>query len=483
MTETAEATATPGLDGTQLQYRRRWAGLAVLLAGTILSPVDFFIVNVALPSISEDLAAGPTPTQLIVAAYSSAYAVLLITGGRLGDLFGRRRIFLIGLSGFGLASALSGTAWSADVLVGARTLQGAFAAVLMPQALAAIRTMFPERERPKALGVYGMTFGAGSVIGQLMGGVLIAVDPWGLGWRSVFLVNLPIVLVVAPLARVLLPENRPPRASTADPAGVIMLAIALGALVVPLTVGPEQNWPWWTVVLPICCPPLLVLFWHQEHRLLQRGADPVVPPPLLRIPGLVRALTAALFFNAFASLFLVFSVYQQAGRSSGPLSAGLAIVPLGIGFVSSPLALARLTERLGDRVVVLGTALVTTGLLGTACASLSSSPWPLAAALLVTGAGQGLTLPALARLVIERVRGRWAGMASGLVNSALQIGGSLAVALVGSLFYAVLGVHPRPDDAQRAFFWATTTIALCTAVAAWLVNGLAASAQTSSEES
>lgn len=204
------STAVPASDP------RRWLALLVMLAGTMLSPIDFFIVNIALPSIQADLHATAAAIKLVISGYAGAYAVFLITGGRLGDLYGRRRTFIGGLIGFVVFSALCGAAPTAPVLVLARIVQGVFAAVLMPQSLASIRALFPEHERPRAMALYGAAFGVGSIAGQLLGGIPIAANPLGLGWRSIFLINLPIIAVILPLAWKLLRETQAVSAARLD---------------------------------------------------------------------------------------------------------------------------------------------------------------------------------------------------------------------------------------------------------------------------
>lgn len=437
---------------------RRWSALAVLLAGTFLSPLDFFIVNVALPSIRTDLHADPAAVQMVLSGYSAAYAVCLVTGGRLGDIFGRRRVFMLGMIGFGLSSCLCGVAWSADVLVLGRVLQGASAAVLMPQSLASIRMLFPEHERARAMGWYAATFGLASVIGQVLGGLLIALDPFGLGWRSVFLVNLPVVMVVLGFAHVQLREQRAGRRTTLDVGGVLLLGCALTALIVPLVEGREQGWPRWTRLLLCSSLPLLLLFWRYERRVAARGREPLFVPAMFGVPGLRRGLAAAMCFNAIAAFFFVFAVYEQAGQGHTPFQAGLATLPLAIGFLISPLASPWVVRRLGSRTPMLGLAMIGAGMFATAWAAHADQRTWLVATLFLIGLGQGLGLPTLVRACIERVDGRWAGLAAGLVNSTLQISAALAVALVGGLFYASLGQRSDPASITHAFVLAACAI-------------------------
>ncbi|CAM5764058.1 MFS transporter [Labrys miyagiensis] len=462
--------ATPTV--ASLPDPRRWAALFVLLAGTLLSPLDFFIVNVALPSIQDDLGASSSSVQMVLSAYASAYAVLLITGGRLGDIFGRRLVFIAGLVGFGIASLLCGLAWSPDMLVASRLLQGVFAAILMPQSLASIRTLFPERERPRAMGFYATTFGLGSVLGQLLGGLLIAANPFGLGWRSVFLVNLPVVLIVAPLAFVLIRENREGKAPRLDLGGVALLGSALTCLIVPLIEGRERGWPLWSLAMLAAAIPFFLAFWRFENRVVARGGSPLLVPSLLEDQGLRRGLAAALFFNAPAAFFLVFAILQQAGYHKTPLEAGLAILPHAAGFILSSLALPALLGQFGRHTPALAMVMVSLGCLGLSAGALAGAYWPMVASLFAIGLGQGLGMPTLIRSVLERVDHKWAGLSAGLVNTMLQISGSLSFALIGGLFYSLLGPFTDTASITQAFAGAMAAVAACLIASAWLIEGV-----------
>ena len=217
---------------------RRWAMFVILLVGAFLPPLDFFIVNVALPAIQGELGASSSAEQLVISSYAAVYAVTLITGGRLGDIYGRGKMFFIGLIGFAAASLLCGLAWSPWVLITGRMLQGATAAIMAPQALASVQAIFPEAEKPLALSIYGAVFGLASVIGQVLGGILISADLFHLGWRTIFLVNLPVALLVILFGLPLLKETRAQSAQRLDPIGMLLATVTLSMLIVPLTDGP-----------------------------------------------------------------------------------------------------------------------------------------------------------------------------------------------------------------------------------------------------
>jgi MFS family permease len=447
---------------------RRWLALVVLLAGTLLPPLDFFIVNVALPAIRADLHATADVAQLTISVYASAYAITLILGGRLGDLYGRKRAFIAGMLGFGAASAMCGLAPSPSVLVAGRLLQGLSAAIMAPQSLASIHALFPAGEKNRALGLYGATFGLAAVGGQLLGGALVSGSPWGLGWRAVFLVNLPVIALAVPAALAWLREGRTRRDARLDVAGALLLAAGLLAVVVPLIEGREHHWPWWCIALLVIAGPLLLVFWRYEKQRERTGPEPLLMPSLLASPALRRSLVATFFFYSLAAFFLVFAVYEQAGLGKDPLSAGLAVLPLGVGFFLGPLSSARLAGRLGPRTAAFGMALEVLGLTTVAALASAGTTGFLAPALFLIGAGQGIALPALVRLSVDHVDPRWAGLASGLVNAVLQISAALSVATIGGLFIALAPDGASPRDVRMGFAAASSSMAAALALAAAL---------------
>ncbi|GAB3091610.1 MFS transporter [Bordetella muralis] len=447
---------------------RRWLALAVLLIGTMLPPLDFFIVNVTLPAIRADLQASSDVAQLVISVYAAAYAVTLILGGRLGDLYGRKRVFVGGIFGFGVASALCGLAPSPGVLVVGRLLQGISAAIMAPQSLASIHALFPASEKNRALSLYGATFGLASVGGQLLGGVLVSTSPWGLGWRSVFLINLPIIVVAIPAALALLRESRAERSARLDVPGALLLASGLLALVVPLVEGREHHWPWWCVALLCLSAPFLCVFWWYEKRQELADRTPLVLPSILAARGLKRSLAAAFFFYSLAAFFFVFAVYEQAGLANDALAAGLAILPLGIGFFLGPLCAPPIARRLGSRTAAFGMILEALGLVMVAVlACIDASSW-LVFPLFLIGAGQGIALPALVRLNVDQVDTRWAGLASGLVTATFQISAAVSVAIIGGLFIAIAPDGAAAHDVRLGFAVASLAIGAALALAAGL---------------
>ena len=297
------------------------AALLVMLGGTFMVVLDFFIVNVALPSIQHELHAGSAALQWVVAGYGLATAVALISGGRLGDIHGRRRIFMLGIALFVIASALCGLAPTAAVLVVARIAQGASGALLLPQVTAMLGGLYSGEQRARAFAAYGLALGLGAASGQLIGGALIHADVGGLGWRSCFLINVPIGLVALSLQGRL--RDSPGSAgSRIDAGGVLLGASALTLLVGTLVEGRQRGWPLWSWWCLAAAAPLIgLLAWHQKG-LARRGDQPLLPPALFAVPSYVRGLLATLsFYAGVASFYFVLALYLQQGLGLGPLAA------------------------------------------------------------------------------------------------------------------------------------------------------------------
>ena len=449
--------------------------LAVLLTGGFLPPVDFFIVNVALPSIQHGLAATPAQVQLVISGYAGAYAVFLVTGGRLGDLFGHRRMFMLAMLAFTAASALCGLAASPGLLVLARVAEGLAAALLVPQVLGAIRALHDapgqEAALARAIGFYGMMVGLAAAAGQLGGGVLVAWSPLGLGWRAVFLVNLPIGAAALAGAWVLLPETAAPRRPRLDLVGAALLSATLIALIVPLSEGRQAGWPPWTWLTLAAVPVLLWGFLRFEARLAAQGGMPLLDPALLRIPGFRRGVLVASLFFFTSAFYLLFAIERQDGAGLDPLRTGLAILPYGIGLFVGPMAGARLAARLRPRLLGLGLAIEVAGYAATGLAVAAGVGGAgLVAPVFVAGFGQGVAMPLLFTLVLAEVPARQGGVAAGVVNSVLQIGAAVSVAAIGSLFFAVLGAGRGGPAYAHAFGVAMIAITAALAGAALLAR-------------
>ncbi|WP_214410550.1 MFS transporter [Sphaerisporangium fuscum] len=449
-----------------------WGSLLVLLTGVFITTLDFFIVNVAIPATQRDLNAGPSAIQFIVAGFGIALAAGLVMGGRLGDLYGRRRLFAIGLTVFTLASAACGEAPTAGFLVGARIVQGIGAALLMPQVLALINTLYTGEHRAKAFNAYGMALGFGGVFGQLIGGVLINADIAGLGWRSIFLINVPVGIVTLALTPRLIPESRSPGGARLDLIGTALVSLGLVAVVYPLVQGQQQGWPAWTWLCLGASVVLLATFALYQRR----AAAPLVDPALFRArsfsAGVVVSLIHAMTMGSF---FLVLALYLQEGRGLDALGSGVIFLPLGIGyFVSSALS-GKVAARLGRQVVAVGALVLAAGYatLAETASALGTGgavEWTIPG-LVVSGAGMGLIMAPLPSFVLAGTDPRHAASASGVLSTAQQAGGAIGVALVGIVFYGTLGT-PAPAHYPHAFaLGLALLIGLAVAVAA-LVQAL-----------
>lgn len=418
---------------------RRWLALPVLLAGAFLPPLDFFIVNVALPSIRSALHTSAAQLQFVISAYAATYAVFLITGGRLGDLYGRRRMFLLGIAGFTLASLLCGSAWSSEALLTGRILQGMTAAALAPQVLASIRVMFPHHEQPRALGFYSATFGVAATLGALLGGALVSSHLWGMGWQLIFLVNLPVGVAAWIAGFVLLRESRAEHAMRLDLGGVALLSIALALLVYPLVEGREQGWPMWTYAMLAGSLIMFAVFVRFEAQVAKRGGSPLIDVRLFGEGDFSLGILAALGIYLTSSFFLTYAVYLQSGLQQSALQAGLATVPFTIGFFCGSMLASRLIDGLGRRALPLACTCEAVGFGVLIATVVHALPYgALVPALAMAGFGFGVALPALIRAVIGSVETRHAGLASGMVITALQISAALGVAIIGGVFYTAL---------------------------------------------
>ncbi|WP_229207430.1 MULTISPECIES: MFS transporter [unclassified Duganella] len=450
---------------------RRWSAFAVLLVGAFLPPLDFFIVNVALPSIQGSLHASAAELQLLISGYAAAYAVFLITGGRLGDLFGRRKIFLVGISCFGLTSVLCGLATSPALLIAGRMLQGLSAAAMAPQGLASIHALFPEQERARALGLYGAAVGLAAVAAQALGGALISEDLLHLEWRIIFLINLPIVAAVLIFGFPLLPDVRGDDPAPVDKVGMLLCALTLALLIVPLVEGREFGWPWWACAMLIAFPLAGFCFWKYEKAYGRRGGVPIISVDLAKIPGLMSGLTGVLFFYVVSAFFLVFSVYLQSAIGLSPVETGLVFLPFGVGAFIGPLTTPLVLRACGRFVPAIGMMLevagcVTLAVLVAATPGRMPDQIPLVMAVGLLGFGQGWALPTLVRSVINRAPVTGSGMIAGITNSALQISAALGVAVMGGIFFTLAGTSPNPTSMAKAFAAAMLCVAASLAISA-----------------
>jgi EmrB/QacA subfamily drug resistance transporter len=420
--------------------------LPVILTAMFMAMFDYFVVNVAASSLQNDLHAGSAALELIVGGYGFAYASGLITGGRLGDLHGHRRLFVLGMALFAIASLLCGLAPNGWSLVAFRVLQGGTAALMVPQVLALINTMFPPEERARAMSAFGATIGIGAVAGQVLGGVLLDANLFGWGWRAIFFINVPIGLASVLLAARWLPKHEPTHRPKLDPVGAIGISLALALVLVPVTLGRPEGWPLWTFVSMVAAVPVLLATLRYENRLHARDGQPVLDTNMVR----ERIFAAGMVISAgylafFAGFMLCLTLLLQDGLGLSPLRAGLAFAPLGVAFaVSSFLLARRVADRIGNRVIVLGASLslvglaVTIGVLvwkGSAVTALELVPGGV-----VIGLGNGMAIPSMIGAVLSSgIEPHKAGMAAGALTTAQQFGNAVGATVLGTIFFSVLG--------------------------------------------
>jgi EmrB/QacA subfamily drug resistance transporter len=421
-------------------HDHRWTALPVLLAGAFMVVLDFFIVNVALPSIATELGAGESSLEWVVAGYGLSFAAFLIVAGRLGDELGRRRVYAVGLGLFVVASAACGLAPSPATLVAARVAQGIAGAIVMPQVLSILGVTYRGPDLARAFSVYGMALGLAAVSGQIIGGALVETDVAGLGWRGCFLINVPVGLVALVLTPRLVPESRSPGRTRLDVTGALALGVGLVAVLLPLIEGRQYGWPAWTWASFAAAAAILAAFVGRQARLARRGETPLVDLALFRrrtfSAGLVTQLCLA---AAQAAFFVYLALYLQQGRGLGALEAGLVFTILAVAYVAASGPAPALTERFGRTVVAGGGALLASGLAALAVAvgeiGTAGSILALVPGLVLAGAGIGLCYTPLTSTVLAGVERERAGAASGVLSTTQQVGYALGVALTGLLFF------------------------------------------------
>jgi EmrB/QacA subfamily drug resistance transporter len=421
-------------------HTKHWTALPVLLAGAFMVVLDFFIVNVALPSIATDLGAGESSLEWVVAGYGLTFAAFLITAGRLGDEFGRRRIYALGLGLFTAASAACGLAPSPGTLVLARVGQGVAGAVVMPQVLSIIGVTYKEADYVRALSYYGVALGLAAVGGQVIGGALVQTDVAGLGWRGCFLINVPIGLAALAATPRLVPESRAPARARIDLPGAVVLALGLTAVLLPLIEGRQHGWPAWTWISLGVSPLILGDFVVHQARLARRREGALLDLALFRERTFAAGVLTQLFLAcAQASFFVYLALYLQDGRGLNPLEAGLVFTILAVAYIVVSGPAPELTKRFGRSVVAAGGASLAAGLLALALATaevgVGGSILVLVPGLVMVGAGIGLCFTPLTSTVLSGVDPARAGAASGAMSTITQVGYALGVAVTGVIFF------------------------------------------------
>ncbi|MDN5916463.1 MAG: MFS transporter [Pseudonocardia sp.] len=435
--------------------RRIWWALVAMLAAAAMDLIDTTIVNVAAPAIRDELGASAPQIEWTVAGYALAFGVGLITGARLGDRYGRRPVFLAGVSGFVLASLVCGLAPNPDVLVAARVVQGLAAAVMIPQILTVIQVAVPAHQQAKAYAGYGATAAIGTVSGPLLGGLLISANVFELGWRPIFLINVPIGLAVLAVAAATLPDSRAPRAVGLDFAGVALLVLALLLVLYPLVEGPQLDWPGWAFALLVAAPFVLAVFVLQQRRRGATGGAPLIAPGLFSQRGFTGGVLAQVaLYAGVTGFFLVFALTLQTGLGFTALRTGLTFVAWSVGIAIASAISSGLAPRLGRRLTMTGAIVMALGMVGLLLAvnvsGAAISPWGFVPGLLLAGLGMGMVAPTLVDVSLRRVDTDDAGSASGVVATAGQLGGALGVAGLGAIYFSALGPQPAGPDYLNA---------------------------------
>ncbi|PJJ61641.1 MFS transporter [Compostimonas suwonensis] len=443
-----------------LSPRRAWWALVVLMAGAFMSLLDTTIVNVALPSIRDSLDASSSTLEWIISGYALAFGLTLIPAGRLGDRYGHKWIFIIGLTVFTLASLACGLAQDSVQLIVARVVQGAAGGFFFPAITALIQIMFQGRGRGKAFGVLGAVLGFSSALGPLVGGLIIEAFGVESGWRLVFGVNLPIGIVALVAAAVLLPAIRLGGAvKRVDVVGLLLLTVGLVAVLVPLIEGQSEDWPLWTYLSIAGGLIALVLFALWELRVVRRGGDPIVPPHLFSHPAFSGGvILATVYFAAFTSIFFTLTLLWQAGLGATALESGLVVMPFAIGTIVGAARSDFFAARLGRAVLVIGVGMLSLGLAAVwLLLVLIPTPeltgWELAAPLLVAGIGSGLFIAPNTSFIVATVDRQEAGAASGILGTVQRIGSAIGIAVIGSVLFGTLVIDPStgPDAVADGF--------------------------------
>jgi EmrB/QacA subfamily drug resistance transporter len=451
---------------------RRWWVLAIVVAAQFMFGVDAFVVNVAIPTIAAELHASPAQIESVISLYLIAYATLIVTGGRLGDIYGTKPVFLLGVIGFTATSLWCGLARSGPELIAARLAQGATAALMVPQVLATLHLLFSDSARSRAFGIYGITLGLAGAAGFALGGILVTLDIAHLGWRTVFFVNVPFGLAIIAASLRLMPQVPHRPGTRLDIPGAIVLFIGLSCLIGPLLFGHDVAWAPWVFLIMAAGIAIVAAFVKLERRVARRGGMPLIDLSLLADKSFMRGLGAAFFFFfANLSFYFVMTVFMQRTLHLPPLHGGLVFVPLALTFVvASRHAGARAKHR-GTLVLTEGCVIQIAALAALAVlvfVAQTPSALSLALVLAIFGYGQGLVMAPLSSVVLATVKPASAGAGSGMYGTSAQIANAAGVAAIGAVFFAVESLHA----AQHALFAALVTFAFsimtCVAFLSWM---------------
>ena len=451
---------------------RRWWVLATVVAAQFMFGVDAFIVNVAIPTIATELHASAAQIEAVIAIYLIAYATLVVTGGRLGDIYGARNVFISGVGGFTVTSLWCGLAQSGPELIAARLAQGATAALMVPQVLATIHLLFADASRARAFGIYGIVLGLAGAAGFVLGGLLVTLDLAGLGWRAVFFVNVPFGVLIMAAAFRNMPTFQRRAGPRLDIPGAIVLFLGLLCLIGPLLFGHDLHWSPLTWLAMAAGVGIVAAFLRLERAVARRGGMPLIDLSLLTDKAFMRGL-AAVFFFFFANLsfYLVMTIYMQKGLHIPPLQAGLAFLPLALTFVIASRHSGARAKHRGTLVLVEGCAVQIAGLAALVAViewtDAPSAIW-LALLLMIFGYGQGLVMAPLSSAVLSTVKPSSAGAGSGMYGTMAQIANAAGVAAIGAVFFAIEMSHSAQLALLAASALLTFSLIACVAFLTWM---------------
>lgn len=440
-----QADAPTAQNGGQSGSSRRWWALIALLLASFMDLLDGTIVNVAIPSLQDDLGATNSDTQWVASGYALAFALVLITGSRLGDIFGRKNMFMLGVAAFVVFSALCGVAQGPGMLVAARLLQGAAAALMVPQVLSTLMATFPPKEGAMVAGMFGGVSGLAVVSGPMLGAFLIKADLFGLEWRSIFLVNIPVGIIALVGAALYVQNTKSEHAQRLDLLGSLLISVAMLLVMVPLLKGRDLGWPTWTFVSMAASVPVFALFAFVQLRKGRRNRSPLIEMSLFRkVPFNGGVIIAFLFFAALIGFFFVFMLYLQIGRGFEITHAGLTALPWSLGMaVGSAVSGGVLAPKLGRTLLSIGALVMGAALVGFIATlhyqGVHATSWQLMPSLLAAGLGMGAIVSSLFGIVLAAVEPREIGSASGLLNAVTQVGASAGIAILGVVFFSLLG--------------------------------------------
>ncbi|MEU0144749.1 MFS transporter [Streptomyces sp. NPDC006288] len=423
---------------------KRWAALLVLLVSAFMDLLDGTIANVAAPSMQRELGAGYSAIQWVLVGYQLAFALMLILGGRLGDIYGRKKMFMIGVAGFTAMSLTAGLAQEPWQLVASRVLQGAFSGLMIPQVLSIIHVTFSNKERGTAFALHGLVGGLAATLGLALGGLMVQWDLFGLDWRLIFLINVPIGLLGLVYGSKVITESKAPQALKLDTIGVVLATVGLVMLVYPLLQGRELGWPAWGYVSMIASVPVLVGFVQWQKRKTRKDGSPLVELALFRTRSFSSGLAVNLIFYTGMGMFTIgWTLYMQIGQGWSPMRAGLTSLPFCIGaFLTATTSVMILVPKFGRKAMQAGAVVLVAGLAayiwvaGEYGSDVTS--WNIAIPLFLIGLGFGTVATPLPLIVTSEVDHKDAGSASGLVNTNTQLGFAIGGALVSVVFFGGL---------------------------------------------